>query len=184
MTNLKGKNKLHQNRRQFIAKVSLGTAAVAGLSSCEISDLNFIGKLKSNAGGPPDDKDIAALVKFLNLNESIEKIVQRMKKNVFKLKKIPAGMQELFSDSEVNKLIENETQFYITFYKNSFTAGEVHELVKIFSSKIWKKYTESLADLNSTKLGDLNAKPSSKFVAKVNALLSSNSPKDGSRSQT
>jgi hypothetical protein len=164
--------KKQQNRREFLTKVGLGSVAAAGLSSCEISDLNFIGKFKSNS--PLAESELENFVSMANSNSNIEKTILRMKKNIFSLKKIPVAINDLFSDKNIKNLMTEETEFYKSYYKTNYTASEIRELTKIMNSKVWRKYIQMNNELSLANSGDVSDRPSNKFIAKVNALLSEN----------
>lgn len=172
MKDLKPKKNLSSlPRRKFLGQVGLGGLAAVSLSSCELSDLNFIGKLKSNNNGVPSDADLKTFIALSKLQENIERIIDRTKKNVSSMREPSPAIGNLLSNDKVQKLLDEETQYYMNFYRAHYNAGEIKDLIAIHSSKVWLKYNESIQDINSTKPGSENERPSAKFFAQLNALL-------------
>lgn len=172
MSNLSKKKLASSSRRQFITRIGLGSVAVAGLSSCDLSDLNFIGRLKEKSG-PPLEKDLETFVELSNLRENIGKVVVRTRKAIANLKDIPPELQNLLSADKLKKLEEEEIAYYRNFYTKNYTASQIKELIKIYRSQVWQKFTQDMETLNTVKPGDTDERPSSKFTNQINEILNS-----------
>lgn len=167
----KNKKESGTTRRQFIGQAAVGSTALVGLTSCELSDLNFIGKLKGSASGKPSEKEIASFLQAIELEENVKKVVDRMKKNLKMLNPVPPEVAELFSDTEVAKLISDEVAFYTNFYQSNYTAGEVRDLTRIINSKLWQKYTHDLQTAGNEP--GSTQRPSTKFATLVTEKMKS-----------
>lgn len=171
MKQSKNNKESKSTRRQFIGQVGVGSTALVGLSSCELSNLNFIGKIKDSVGASakPSEKDINDFIKIIAVEENVKKVAERMKKNLNSMNPVPAELAKLFSDEGIKKLANDETEFYTNFFKTRYTAGELRELNRILTSKLWIKYNHDLQEAGMEPGPE--ERPSRKFANYVNELM-------------